>query len=582
MLGGVAAAIGVAVWFFVTDKIDSSVPVTDEYWEQSAHLPPLADSDSARYEVAHAFYGSGVDRRPEYSDSCLIVTPVVDGSRFIGEDGFGGRRASYWGFSPRELPLNAVVWYPVGKSSSPLVMIVHGDHRMTDSSERGYDWLGRRLASRGYVVVSVDENFLNRDRDGEPSGNTDYLRAYLLLSHLALWRDWMRADGTSPFAGMVDMEKIALIGHSRGGAAVSTAMWMNGQTRFLPDALLAFDFGFPVKAVVALAPVSADDNQPPLSNVDYLLIHGAHDADVYYAQGIRDYNRLQFTDSMFHFKAMIYPYRANHGQFNTQWGRSDKLAPQSLMLNLRPLLDGDTQRDFTLRYISSFLDASLSGDRSRLPLLRDWRVGRELLPRDYYISGYADSNQYLLASFDGDEDVTVGNHPGVTLAADNVTRWAEITLPLRVMGIGQATRCVNLAWDGRSSSGREAAPPSYTVDIDGDVPLPDSISTLCFSVAKETDNIDFTVELTFDDDTSVSAPLSAFYMLPPLLHTRLSKSGHIMRYEMYRDYELLPQYVEIPFDGLDGYKPGSRLRRIRFIFDRTPSGHVFLDNIGLR
>ena len=40
-------------------------------------------------------------------------------------------------------------------------MIVHGNHLMTDYSDPGYEYLGNLLASRGYIVVSVDENFLN-------------------------------------------------------------------------------------------------------------------------------------------------------------------------------------------------------------------------------------------------------------------------------------------------------------------------------------------------------------------------------------------------------------------------------------
>ncbi|MCM1517210.1 MAG: S9 family peptidase [Pseudoflavonifractor sp.] len=581
---GVMLLLGVTVWFFVTDTIDTSVPVSDEYWTQSGGIVSVLEdegSDSVRYEVARLYYGSGHDRRPEYSDSCAVVTPIVDGRIFLGADAFSDRRASYWGFTSSELPLNAVVWYPVGKTRSPLVMVVHGDHRMTDPSERGYDWLGRELASRGYVVVSVDENFLNRDRDGEPSGNTSYARAYLLLRHLALWREWSRDGGDTPFASLADMDNIALIGHSRGGMAVSTALWMNGQSRLRDNALMSLDFGFPVKAVVSLAPV-ASDNLPPLTNIDYLLIHGGHDADVYYAQGIRDYNRLTFTDSLFHFKAMLYPYRANHGQFNTEWGRYDKLAPQSLMLNVRPLVDGDSQRRVAGQYITAFLDASLSGDASRLSLLRDWRVGRDSLPRDYYVSGYADSGGCLLASFEEDDDVTTGTLPGVTLSASDVTGWAERPLPLRVPGIDQASRGVALSWCSQPLAGQSGS-PAFTIDIDETVPLPGSVKAVYFSISKDVDNLDFSVELTFSDNTVVSSPLSSFYVLPPLLHTRLSKTGHIMRYGMYRDFETLPQYIEMPIGQImQGHSSGQRLRRIRFVFDRVPQGSVVLDDIGVR
>ena len=43
----------------------------------------------------------------------------------------------------------------------PLVLIVHGNHLMNDYSDPGYEYLGKLLASKGYIFVSVDENFLN-------------------------------------------------------------------------------------------------------------------------------------------------------------------------------------------------------------------------------------------------------------------------------------------------------------------------------------------------------------------------------------------------------------------------------------
>ena len=46
-------------------------------------------------------------------------------------------------------------------SVRPVAMIVHGGHSMEVSSEPGYDYLGEHLASHGYVLVSVDQNFLN-------------------------------------------------------------------------------------------------------------------------------------------------------------------------------------------------------------------------------------------------------------------------------------------------------------------------------------------------------------------------------------------------------------------------------------
>ena len=41
------------------------------------------------------------------------------------------------------------------------VFIAHGNHEITTESYLGYDYLGRYLASHGYVMVSVDQNACN-------------------------------------------------------------------------------------------------------------------------------------------------------------------------------------------------------------------------------------------------------------------------------------------------------------------------------------------------------------------------------------------------------------------------------------
>src|SRR5208283_5979887 len=107
--------------------------------------------------VAHLFYGSGTDiRRPEYGSSVAIKTHSVDASLFFKD--FKGwkrwTRKKYWGFDMDSLPLNARVWYPEGPGPFPLVLIVHGNHEMSQFSDPGYAYLGELLASRGFILAS--------------------------------------------------------------------------------------------------------------------------------------------------------------------------------------------------------------------------------------------------------------------------------------------------------------------------------------------------------------------------------------------------------------------------------------------
>src|SRR4029077_18715778 len=107
---------------------------------------------------------AGTDiRRTEYGSSVTIKTNTVNASEFFedltGWKRWGGKK--YWGFDAADLPLNARVWYPYGPCPFPLVLIVHGNHNPADFSDPGYAYLGELLASRGFIVASVDENFLN-------------------------------------------------------------------------------------------------------------------------------------------------------------------------------------------------------------------------------------------------------------------------------------------------------------------------------------------------------------------------------------------------------------------------------------
>jgi dienelactone hydrolase len=218
-----------------------------------------------------------------------------------------------------------------------------------------------------------------------------------LLEHLKLWREWNQAAG-NPFQGKVDLARIALMGHSRGGEAAATAALFNRLHYYPENANIRFDYGFAIQAVVAIAP--ADGQYKPagqsrwIEDVSYLTLQGAQDADVSSFMGSRQWEHVRYTQpgspwfKAERFKAEIYAYRANHGQFNTVWGRTDAGEPLSWFLNLKPLLAPEAQRRIAKTYIAAFLEATLKDRREYLPLFEDWRVGRAWLPDTLYVNRY--------------------------------------------------------------------------------------------------------------------------------------------------------------------------------------------------
>ncbi|MCB8922712.1 MAG: hypothetical protein H6662_14085 [Ardenticatenaceae bacterium] len=86
------------------------------------------------------------------------MTTSVNGDPFVS--GWTDLRTRYWGFGETEMPRNGCLvsrWL----RPFPLLLMVHGNHDMADYSDGGYAYLGELLASRGFIFVSVDENFLN-------------------------------------------------------------------------------------------------------------------------------------------------------------------------------------------------------------------------------------------------------------------------------------------------------------------------------------------------------------------------------------------------------------------------------------
>lgn len=348
-----------------------AIPGFDGYLDAAragASAAVLPDDPGARgpFAVRTLTYGSGTSaRRPEYGDAVDLRTAPVDGSAVFA--GFGGPADAfhrwYWGFGFDALPLNGLVWYPEGAGPFPLVLIVHGNHAMSEPSEPGYAYLGEHLASQGYVVAAIDQNFLNGLFFFDGQFAEMPLRAWLILQHLQQWRRWNETPG-DPFAGKVYLERVALVGHSRGGEAVAWAAHLN-EHAVKPVGRLSSpgEFGFGIGAVVAIAPSDAYDGpngqKPDLGDADYLLLAGGHDADTFILYGQAQYRRATSGDDRDRFHALAYLHRANHGQFNSVWGDRDRGLYNSLLLNRAPLLAPDAQQQVAKSLVGSFLHASL-------------------------------------------------------------------------------------------------------------------------------------------------------------------------------------------------------------------------------
>ncbi|MEX2608476.1 MAG: MFS transporter [Gemmatimonadota bacterium] len=587
-------------------------------------------SRTGPFEVGYLTYGSGEDRNREaFRDSVVIRTESVDASKFVSLGSSARERNRFWGFPPSRVPLNARVWYPEGEGPFPLVLVVHGNHNMRDYSDPGYDYLGELLASRGFILASVDMNFINGGIRGENDA-----RGWLLLKHLEAWRAFNEDEGT-PFHGRVDMSRIALMGHSRGGEAVAHAAAFNRLERYPDDGNVTFDFDFDIRSVVAIAPVDGQyapaDRLQPVENVNYMVFHGSHDGDVSGFMGIRQYQRVRFTDGQPWLKALVYVYRANHGQWNTVWGSHDRGPRSGRSLDLDALMPAEEQRQFARVYITAFLEATLKGKRDYLPLFRDHRVAGDWLPPTMYVTRVRDHTFRPLATFEEDVDLTGSEVAGLRLQGDSLSTWREGRLQLRTAnspteGSSQYNHAVWLGWNNRiaGEDTTDTGPPaSYTLTLPdglaadwrlddasvlqfelmptGTVPRPraapktDADSTAADEPAaapparaernEEADKppVDLSIEVEDARGVRASVPLSRYGPLRRPLPIAILRRADLERERYGSLHELVFQTFTIPLADLVAVEPRldlGRLAAVRFRFDCAFAGEVIVDDIG--
>ncbi len=234
------------------------------------------------------------------------------------------------------LQVRGVLTYPANKTTpSPLIVLVHGNHgscRQTDGgslsaanpnctyferNDLGYQYLAENLASNGYVVASLNQDQMIYFQDGTARGM--HQRRLLMAALLDGLYDAnagpvpLDADHNlgSTLVGKVDMDRIGLMGHSRGGDATTSFLDFN-RTRPAPGRR------YNIRASIAVAPVDYERRAP--SGTNFLSLLPACDGDVSNLQGARFFERSQYQleDDPFP-KVQQYLLGANHNYFNSVW-----------------------------------------------------------------------------------------------------------------------------------------------------------------------------------------------------------------------------------------------------------------------
>lgn len=270
---------------------------------------------------------AGADQGPD-----LGFDPATPGPHQVVESDYEGASLDFPGF-PVPLEVTGHVVAPRASENvtgKPLVLFLHGRHGVCYDpvdpdqfvegwpcssgakpirSDLGYVYLQRRLATQGYTSVSISANGVNAQDYAAEDGGAQ-ARAALVQRHLDMW-----ADGEVPGAASVDLDRVVLVGHSRGGEGVDLAAQeipASAPYRIAGEVLLGpTDFARRTAAYVPAATVL------PYCDGDVSDLQGQLFTDT--SRGLAPGDTA--------LKSTLLVMGANHNFFNTEWTPGDSTAP---------------------------------------------------------------------------------------------------------------------------------------------------------------------------------------------------------------------------------------------------------------
>jgi len=288
------------------------------------------------------------------------------------------------------------VYMPASLSAGPypLVMMLHGNHstcgtgsnpRVDDNcqyttagtcpsgyvmapSYLGYSYLADRLASWGYVVVSINANRgINCGNGITFDDGLVLARGRLVLKHLEVLSNW-NANGGTPSSlgvelmGKLDFGNVGLFGHSRGGEGMRAAYQLYRDAGSPWPARIQSPVNF--ASIFEIGPVDGQSYRtltPDRTTWNVLL--PMCDGDIFTLEGVKPFDRVMrtFTEAPALQKSTFTVWGANHNFYNTEWQQNDSAG----CLDNAPLWSSSTdigsanQRQTALYAAMAFFRANL-------------------------------------------------------------------------------------------------------------------------------------------------------------------------------------------------------------------------------
>ena len=329
-----------------------------------------------------------LDRGPYLAER---LDPFKAGLFSYQEPNVGGG-ATTGNSEPVTFQIRGSAFVPVGKTGkSPILVFVHGNHGSCDSgggsapnctifkrNDSGYAYMAENLASWGYSVFSLDQDQLMSRQDGVGKGMharrlliSALLDSLFKANEVGLPTEAQDANFTigKSLLGKLDFTRIGLMGHSRGGDAVSSFVDWN---RMRPSGRR-----YPLRGVISLAPTNYE--RAATYGVPFMAIGPWCDGDVSNLQSARIYERSQHVAGENPYPTIHSSQMGgNHNWYNTVWkadgddaNGSDPACNTTAANSIR--LSGSAGPDLSENYVidntaklDPTLNTRISGDPSRM------------------------------------------------------------------------------------------------------------------------------------------------------------------------------------------------------------------------
>jgi len=510
---------------------------------------------------------------------------------------------------PRAVEIWARMYRPVDLSDGPfpMVIILHGNHatcgfgsnpRVDDRidytttgtcpdgwvvvpNHMGYGYVADRLASWGYIVVSINANRGITAGAGLPGdAGLNLARGRLILRHLQRLSEWNSFGNTPPSLGVelrgkLDFASVGLLGHSRGGEGVRAAynLYRDAGSPWparIPD---------PVN-IQGIFEIGAVDGQTArVLNADGTIWNALLpmcDGDVSNLQGVRPFDRMiRVFDEQATQKSTYTVWGANHNFYNSEWQVSDSAgclfhpalfpfdigSPEQRLSGLAPMMA------FFRGNVGPFADPTFNLNFNPLfglpPVVTDiTRVDRRFT---------ASPNTSITGVFEDFERPTGINTYGVPNEANIVT----ITHGLVPRHDVNAQRAGAISWTAPGSDvyfQSNWTLPGEGVDVSGFQTLDVRVSRQHNPALNPNPNVptDFWIQLVSADGTRSEPVLSSTYV-----DLRGPVGGAFAG-----NLHPILQTARIPL-GDFGDTDLTLVRGVRLTFDSTPTGAIFVANIRL-